>query len=374
LIFFINPYGTINSNSISSVIYGNIHCLETRAIVVGYNFDNFSDKCFINLFETNSITYKLFDFLFNLIPYRVKNIYLKNKFGTTRFDFIFYLINLNNYFKKYLKKNDSIILHAYPGILKYFQRYRDVANIIMYYHNNNLSYLENEGINFFKQHSDGLIVLNEKPFEELLSNQFYNVWVLNNFVDLSFTISNEYKKPDYFYSGRLVRDKYIFELCTAFKKVYSGSISSKLYIAGDFYDKDYENKVRSSFKNELNIVFLGKLSKKRLYQQQSLAKYTLLISNSEGSPLSLLEGAALGNKLIASNILGCKEIIDSFGGFLINNENIVSNLVSLFFQLNEGDYSSYIYPNSVLIQKFTKFEHCKRLNYIINYLQLPKNE
>jgi glycosyltransferase involved in cell wall biosynthesis len=371
--YILNPYGTINSNSIASVINESVDIFPDNVTILSYNLSCNHSKKYINLFNTSSFSYRLIDKLYKFLPYSFKKFYLKNIFESTRLDFIYYLLQIKKIFKAKLKYGDIIILHAYPGILKFLSRYRSKAKIVFYYHNNDLNYFLSEGLKYFTQYSDGIIVLNEKPFNEILSYGFYNVWILNNYIESITFEKNNFVRLNFFFSGRLVKDKFIYELCSSFKKVYSGSNNCSLYLAGAFDDINYRDKVFTEIKSSKQIIFLGKLSKDEVHVYQSKAKYTILISKSEGSPLSLLEGAALDNTLIASDIPGCKEIIEAYGGYLVNNDNMVTNLVSIFKDLKEKNTLNYIIPKTVNQKNFTKASCSFRFISILEYMQSYNN-
>lgn len=379
MIYILNPYGTVNKNSIASVIYNTIHLLPDDTKVISYDLNDFSHTRYVNLFNTSSLLYRTLKFTYNLVPYRFKTIYFKKKYGFIRFDFMFYRCAFALYLKNKIRHGDIIILHAYPALLKQLLAFRKYAKVLVYLHNNDLEYYKNDlkyinedYFGLYNKYSDGVIVLNDKPYNELLKKEFYTTWVINNLVPPppDYSINNE--KADFIYSGRLVPQKYIFELCSAFAQAFSATGSYKLYLAGEFDSDKYKNEVLDKFGNISNIIFLGKLSKDNLFKVQSSTKYTLLISESEGSPLSLLEGASLGNRLIASDIVGCREILSAYGGYLIDNTDIETNLKLLFGELKESNHVNYIKPNIKDISKFTSANYAFRFNSVIKFFEIAE--
>jgi len=376
MIYILNPYGTYENNSIASVIYNSVDLLPENTKVISYDLNKDRHPRYVCLFKTSSILYRAIKFLYQYIPYRIKSILFKRRYGFVRLDFIWYCYAVSFYLKNNIKKGDIIVLHAYPGILKQLSAFRKCAKIFMYLHNNDLEYHKNDlkcinedSIGLYIKYSDGVILLNDKPYKELLKKEYYNTWVINNFVKAHDTAKTDNDRIDFIYSGRLVQQKYINELCSAFSQCFSESDPCKLYLAGGFDTDEYKEKILTRFSGKTNIVFMGKLNKKDLHKKQSIAKYTILISNSEGSPLSLLEGAALNNKLIASNIDGCREIINAYGGYLIDNEDIESNLKILFKKLKKGDDSDYIRQNPEYLNMFTSANYAYRFNSIIRFIE-----
>ncbi len=66
----------------------------------------------------------------------------------------------------------------------------------------------------------------------------------------------------------------------------------------------------------------------------------VLPSYGEGTPRTLLEGAAVGRALIASNVPGCKEVVlDGINGFLFESQNAASlaKKIKLYLALSRGE-------------------------------------
>ena len=142
----------------------------------------------------------------------------------------------------------------------------------------------------------------------------------------------------FIFSGRMIRDKGIFELIEAIKIVKSkyknvsfsfygildndnyGSISNYLI---DYWD---QTKLINFFPNVKNVI-------------NSLNKFDCFIlpSYSEGLPKSLLEAASVGLPILCSDIPGCKGLVkNNYNGFLFKPKNIVSlsNAIEKFIKLS----------------------------------------
>ena len=92
--YILNPYGTINSNSIASVINESVDIFPDNVTILSYNLSCNHSKKYINLFNTSSFSYRLIDKLYKFLPYSFKKFYLKNIFESTRLDFIYYLLQI----------------------------------------------------------------------------------------------------------------------------------------------------------------------------------------------------------------------------------------------------------------------------------------
>lgn len=98
--------------------------------------------------------------------------------------------------------------------------------------------------------------------------------------------------------------------------------------------------------------------------QDLISKYELVVlpSYREGTPRTLLEGAALGKPLLATNVPGCKEVIlDGVNGFLfeVQNPTSLADKVKLYMALNDHEKTQLGINSRKLVED--KFDE----NYII---------
>ena len=80
----------------------------------------------------------------------------------------------------------------------------------------------------------------------------------------------------------------------------------------------------------------------------------VLPSYREGTPRTLLEGAALGRPLITTNVPGCKEVVkDGFNGFLCEAKSAKSLLAKfqLFLSLNEQEKNQLAANSRTLVEQ-----------------------
>jgi len=112
------------------------------------------------------------------------------------------------------------------------------------------------------------------------------------------------------FAGRLIKDKGIEVLIDAFEKASKETSKLTLLIAGNI-DNDNPSAITKEYllkkleKNK-NISWLGEVTDiKKLWENTNIA---ILPSRREGLPKSLLEAAAIGRSIIATDVPGCREI------------------------------------------------------------------
>ena len=125
------------------------------------------------------------------------------------------------------------------------------------------------------------------------------------------------------YVGRVVKDKGINELVSAFNELNLKNRNCKLIIVGKIEnEKDPISKITMGIiKKNKNILLTGFKNDVRPYL--SIANCFVLPSYREGFPNALMQAGAMDLPCIATNINGCNEIIqDNINGFLIPPKNI----------------------------------------------------
>ncbi len=117
-------------------------------------------------------------------------------------------------------------------------------------------------------------------------------------------------------AGRLVRSKGFVELCAA--AIRAGAIDPriKLAIAGprDSEKADSLTDSEIAAAEEGGVVFLGE--RRDMPAIYAAADVVALASWHEGMPRVLLEGAAMGKPLLATDARGCREVVRAQGGTL----------------------------------------------------------
>lgn len=138
---------------------------------------------------------------------------------------------------------------------------------------------------------------------------------------------------------RLLREKGVFEYIDAARHILNTNMHIKFLIAGET-DPGNPSVIPieqiSRWRNEGKVIFLGHIE-----NMEDLLKKTdivVLPSYREGVPKILLEAAACGLPLIATDVPGCREIVDhNINGILIpakNPEELVKAIIYMYSNYN----------------------------------------
>ena len=157
---------------------------------------------------------------------------------------------------------------------------------------------------------DKIIMINDyekKSFEKLVKPRRYNnlIVIKNGVIDKyrDFAASSIHRN-EFIYIGRVVKEKGVEELISAFKVVEEKYPKAKLNIYGD--GDDLENCKRKAEGSDWIKYFghteqpLSAISKNEIF---------VLPSYHEGLSLALLDAAMLGKKIIATDIDGNREVV-----------------------------------------------------------------
>jgi len=144
--------------------------------------------------------------------------------------------------------------------------------------------------------------------------------------------------------GRLIKDKGIEVLLDAFEYA-SKNNNIRLYLAGSIDHLNPSAITEDYLKNKLiqnkNIIWLGEVKDiKSLWKKSHIA---VLPSRREGLPMSLLEAAASGKAIIATDVPGCREIA-------INNINAITVPLDNTIKLTEAII--YLSKNNEIRKRF----------------------
>lgn len=123
-------------------------------------------------------------------------------------------------------------------------------------------------------------------------------------------------KTNYIFSfGRLEHVKGLDLLINAFVKISDSDILLK--IAGSGSQLYNLKKLVSKHKLEERVVFLGKISHEEVFEYCYKSKFVVVPSRNEAFGLSVLEAIASGIPVLATNVGGMPEILDSRFGLLV---------------------------------------------------------
>lgn len=124
----------------------------------------------------------------------------------------------------------------------------------------------------------------------------------------------------FIFIGRLVRDKGVNELISAFDLIDNDNV--KLLLVGDFEDDcNVCEKTKCVIQENKNIIYVGYKNDIRPYL--ALSNALVLPSYREGLGMVIIEAGAMAIPSIASDIMGCNEVIvDGVTGALVKSKNV----------------------------------------------------
>ncbi len=184
------------------------------------------------------------------------------------------------------------------------------------------------------------------------------------------------KNPVFLMISRLLVDKGVEEYFEAAVRIKEEYPDSKLIIVGGL-DVQHRRSVDSNLLKsmiEKGIIdhFPHSDEIKKFISDSDVI---VLPSYREGTPRTLLEGAAMGRPLISTNVPGCKEVIkDQYNGFLCEVQNSESLYLAMkrFIQLPREDKIRFAHNSRELVER--KFDESIVVNKYLARIHLMANE
>ncbi len=180
---------------------------------------------------------------------------------------------------------------------------------------------------------------------------------------------------NYLFVGRLISDKGIYELISAFRIFNKHFKKRKKLTLAVLIDQDNETSIHFNYlKKKLSGTNI-KLKKNVRNIRNLLKSHGCLIlpTYSEGMSRSIMEAISSGRPVICSNISGCREmVIDNFNGFLVQPKSINSIYIALkkFNKLKVKDKIKFGKNSRDLAEK-NRFDE----KYVVShYLNQIKND
>ncbi len=192
--------------------------------------------------------------------------------------------------------------------------------------------------------TDWLLLQSKEDYELALRNKFMKkdrIIHLSNGVDIwrqfnpeliskcgieQFLTQEGFSKGDFIFTfiGRMVREKGVFELVEAFKRIVGEYPHAKLLLIGGFLESERDQESFHQLLKEfehVNIKYLGLRNDIPLLLRAS--DVFILPSHREGLPRSIIEAMAMKKPIIATNIRGCREeVFNNENGFLVEKCNV----------------------------------------------------
>lgn len=174
--------------------------------------------------------------------------------------------------------------------------------------------------------------------------------------------------------GRLVKDKGINELLTAFDLLTKTNNKMKLILVGPYEDNldPISNTSKKIILNNKNIIITGFIEDVRPYYL--LADCIVFPSYREGLPNVLLQASCFDLPIIATDINGCNEIIEhNVNGILIESKNLkelINAMIKIYSDVSLRSKIQLVSRNKI-VNKYNQKIIWK--NLLIEYRRLITN-
>lgn len=152
-------------------------------------------------------------------------------------------------------------------------------------------------------------------------------------------VENSDRPVNLLFVGRFLREKGIYELMEAVKKLRDANLSFKLNLCGSI---DHGNRSSATqqeldqWKREGLIDWSGRVEDVR--EELIKSDIVVLPSYREGTPRSLLEAMAVGRPLVTTDVPGCRNVIqDNVNGFMVpaRTSDDLANAISKLIKSNK---------------------------------------
>ena len=135
------------------------------------------------------------------------------------------------------------------------------------------------------------------------------------------------------FTGRIVEEKGVVELITAYKKIKHDDVSLLIIGSSNFGSKtstSYERRVEKLVSESTRqIIFTGFVHQSKLYRYYSIADIAVIPSMfQDPAPLVCIEAQASGIPLIATDVGGIHEYINKQGVILVKKDGDISSKLS----------------------------------------------
>jgi|APSaa5957512535_1039671.scaffolds.fasta_scaffold01328_6 glycosyltransferase involved in cell wall biosynthesis len=105
---------------------------------------------------------------------------------------------------------------------------------------------------------------------------------------------------------------------------------------------------------EKNVQFVGEKEQHEVFEHLKMSSIFILMSHSEGLPLSILEALRFGLPIITTNVDGCPETVSNKNGFIINPD--AAELTDIMKKININELKSMSDNSRELFEENYKFE------------------
>lgn len=192
------------------------------------------------------------------------------------------------------------------------------------------------------------------------------IFILPHIVDERFKNLNINKEYDAIYIGRLAKVKHIEIILLAVKSIIDTYSSFKLAIVGDGECRQKLESISISLGLENNVFFVG--YQENVWKWYNKSKLSLLTSEREGFPYSVIESLCCGIPVISSDCGDIRDmVINEYNGIIIRNYKDYGLYTKAILSLLEKEdrYNEYSQNCIISIQDLSTDKIKKIWEYIL---------
>jgi len=216
-----------------------------------------------------------------------------------------------------------------------------------------------------------------KEFQRIGEKYHDKIKYIPNGVDLEkFKSVKSVSKEGLLFIGRLHFQKSVNSLIKAMDYVVKEKPEVKLKIIGSGPLEEELKKLTNDLNLTDRINFLGKVSYEDIKKHYQTSELFILPSLFEGQPLTLLEAWAMEVPVIATNVVGTKEILKhKINGYLVSPNNPKELAEGILFALdNKNETEKWIKEGKRLVKEEYSWDKVAKETYKIYELVVSENK
>lgn len=274
-----------------------------------------------------------FQFYGKLIENKVEEIIKENNLEKEKILFYSYWFYNGAYAGSVLKrknKMDKVISRAHGYDLYLERGYQPLKKIII------------QNISFLYPCSK----LGENYLKKIYLNKNIQYSYLGTINECLFDKKNKEKKLKIISCSNLIKLKRVNLIIEALSIIEKKYFNIEWIHFGAGEERAYLEELSKKKLKQIKFIFMGQMSNKQVIEYYRLNNIFLFIhlSSTEGLPVSMMEVQSFGIPIIATNVGGVSEIVNSKTGLLLtDNPKIeeISKAIEKMINLNEKEYNEY---------------------------------
>ncbi|WP_165796133.1 glycosyltransferase family 4 protein [Siphonobacter curvatus] len=263
----------------------------------------------------------------------------------------------------YILKLNWILFKIKPKVIHCHEP--NIVNLIFYNNVKKILTVHDVGIgNIYINKYTNIVSISETVFKDILTRFNIRTILINNGIDFeSFQKRSKYKSINNFnlvQVSRLMHEKkgqhIAIESINILNNLFPGVFT--ITFIGEGSSESYLKELTKKLNLQSQVSFLG--NKNRDWIKKNLHQFDLVIQPSvyEGFGLTILEGIATKNPVIASNIDGPKEILNNFESLFLFESGNPKDLSDKIYEIYRKYTNDLLLPelNLVYERSFIKYD------------------